>query len=158
MVYEPLRPISRQNIYIYIYISGVRVMVVFRWLYFYCISRRYPLRWGAVVSWLNYVIPAIDSWVFSDNHQVKRVIDSTLDSSFLLHIHVAFHGFRSLSCGLFFSFLLFSFFVFFPSYFLPTLPVDSLSFNFKKSCYLFFGFLFQTLQTTSCLWYLTITK
>ena len=63
----------------------MRVMVIFRWLYFYLINRRHPYKWIAVVSWLNYLILAVDPCGSSAQHQVK----SAVDSSALLHIHNA---------------------------------------------------------------------
>ena len=58
-------------IYIYIYIYKVRFMVIFSWLYSYLINRRHSYRWVAAVSWLKYLILAIDSWRSSAQHQVK---------------------------------------------------------------------------------------
>ena len=65
----------------------VRVMIIFRWLYFYFINRRHPYRWVAVVSWLNYLILGVDLWGSSAQYRVKRAIDLMLGSSTLLHIH-----------------------------------------------------------------------
>ena len=41
------------------------------------------------VSWLNYLIQAVDQWGFSDQHAVKRIVDLPLESSTQLHIHHA---------------------------------------------------------------------
>ena len=47
-----------------------------------------------VVSWLNYLILAIDWWGSSTQHLVRLTIDPNLDSSTLFHIHhAASHGF-----------------------------------------------------------------
>ena len=41
----------------------IRVRVIFRWLFFfYLINRRYPYRWVAIVSGLNYLTLAVDQW------------------------------------------------------------------------------------------------
>ena len=78
----------------------MRITVIFRWLYFYFINRHHLYRWVAVVSWLNYVILAVNLWSFSVHYQMKLAIDPTLGSSALLHIHhAASHGFWGLSCG-----------------------------------------------------------
>ena len=76
------------------FINLIRIIVIFRLLYFCLTNRRHPERWVTVVPWLNYLILAVDLWRSSTQHQVTRTADPTLDSSALLHIHYgASHGF-----------------------------------------------------------------
>ena len=42
------------------HVVWIWVMVIFRWLYFYFISRNYPYRCGAVVSCLNHLVLAVE--------------------------------------------------------------------------------------------------
>ena len=56
-------------------------MVIFRWLYFYFINRGNSYRWVAAVSWLNYLILAVDLWSSSAQHSVKRAVDPDTESS-----------------------------------------------------------------------------
>ena len=68
----------------------IKVMVIFWWLYFYfLITQHYPYSGVAAVSWLNYLILAIDLWGSSTQYLVQCTIDPPLDSSALLHIHYA---------------------------------------------------------------------
>ena len=65
---------------------------------FYLINRCSPYRWVVLVSWLNYVIPAVDLWGSTTQHQVQLAVDLILGSSTILHIqYAASHGFWSLT-------------------------------------------------------------
>ena len=80
--------INEEMLPIYIYV------VIFRWHFF--ISRCYPYRWVAVVSWLNNMITAVDLWGSTVKRLMMRAVDPPLELSTLLHIHTAAtHGF----CG-----------------------------------------------------------
>ena len=61
---------------------------------FLLINRRHRYRWVTVVSWLNYLILAVDQWVSFTQQLVNRAVGPTLDLSALLHIHhAASYGF-----------------------------------------------------------------
>ena len=82
------------------HVVGIRIMVIFQWLYFSLINRCHPYRWVVVVSWPKYLILAIDLWGSTAQQQVKCTIDPTLHSSGLLHIyHAASHGIQGLTYG-----------------------------------------------------------
>ena len=90
--------------------AWVRIMIINQWLYFYLINRRHPYIWVAVVSWLNYLILAVDLCGSSAQNPC---------SSALLHIHNAVsHGFRGF-CGLKRLFILHFTFPLFISVFSP---------------------------------------
>ena len=70
----------------------IRFRVIFRWLFF-IINRYHHYRWVAVLSWLNYLILAIDLWGSSTLSLVKLAVDLSLDLSALLYIyHATSHG------------------------------------------------------------------
>ena len=74
----------------------IRVLVIFCWLFLcFFINRHHSYRLVAVVSWLNYLILAIDLWSSFAQHLVKVTGDPTLNSSTLLNIRdTPFHGFQ----------------------------------------------------------------
>ena len=45
----------------------------------FLIDRSHPYRWGAVVSWLNHLILAVDLCDSSAQHRMKHVVDPLLD-------------------------------------------------------------------------------
>ena len=67
-----------------LHIIWIRVMVIFRWLYFYFINRHHFYRWVAVVFWLNRLILAFGLWCCSVQHQVKCTVDSTYFTSTIM--------------------------------------------------------------------------
>ena len=61
---------------------------------FMLMKRRLPNWCIVVLLWLKYLILAIGLCSYSSQYPVKRVVESSLDSSTLLHIHhAAFLGF-----------------------------------------------------------------
>ena len=61
---------------------------------FYLINNRFSYWWVPVIFWLNSLTLAIDFLISPVGHLVWLAVDSSLDSSTLLHIHYgASHGF-----------------------------------------------------------------
>ena len=83
------------NLKVALFNSIFMLLIIFCWLCFFLISRCHPNRWVAVVSWLSYLILAVDQCGSFTQHLVKCTSDLFLDSSALLHIHhAASHSFH----------------------------------------------------------------
>ena len=64
------------------------------WLFFFLISRHHPDKWVAAVSWLNFLILAVDLWNSSTQYLMKFAFYLNLDVSSSYTYYSVSHGFQ----------------------------------------------------------------